>query len=408
MTLLGAVSTFIHTFATHARVGLLVNMPFSFSESDDDDEPGLAASRKRPATVAADASKRSRTALPTMPSGRMHQPPSQELSGAVRRAAPPLPTTSHPFSASQHSLSRPSQPRQTGPAELIRSVTPPASASAVGAPVRLPTQPRLPGPAELHRSAAPAASASARAPVRLGVSAPYPGDPSRVRRPEPASSTEADPFAAFEMLKRAPEHHGGARSAVEARPSGFHSTQPRGSAGGGNGSGGGSGGGGGGSASGGGGASGYGGGPPPHHQHVDLKQALLDHVLSWRSELAETNPRHSPVPQGAAAESSSGAAGGAAGAAMSPPTTFGSANAYLEHFRPLLLLELQQELLKGSQERRAEPTTSARFCAYGGAPARVRASPGRSGGPPDGWASFEVVVEVESADCMLIASLRAC
>ena len=232
--------------------------------------------------------------------------------------------------------------------------------------------------------------------MRLGVSAPYPGDPSRVRRPEPASSTEADPFAAFEMLKRAPEHHGGARSAVEARPSGFHSTQPRGSAGGGNGSGGGSGGGGGGSASGGGGASGYGGGPPPHHQHVDLKQALLDHVLSWRSELAETNPRHSPVPQGAAAEGSSGAAGGAAGAAMSPPTTFGSANAYLEHFRPLLLLELQQELLKGSQERRAEPPTSARFGTSGGPPARVRASAGRTGGPPDGWASFEVNIEVQS------------
>ena len=250
--------------------------------------------------------------------------------------------------------------------------------------------------------------------MRLGVSAPYPGDPSRVRRPEPASSTEADPFAAFEMLKRAPEHHGGARSAVQARPSGFHSTHPRGSVGdcgggSGNGGGGGNGGCGGGGGGGGGGGSGGGGGPPPHHQHVDLKQALLDHVLSWRSELAEMSPRHSPVPQGAAAaEGSGGAAGGAAGAATSPPTTFRSVNAYRDHFRPLLLLELQQELLKGSQERRTEPTTSARFCAYGGAPARVRASAGRSGGPPDGWASFEVVVEVESADCMLIASLRAC
>ena len=92
-------------------------------------------------------------------------------------------------------------------------------------------------------------------------------------------------------------------------------------------------GGGGGSRSGGGGSS-SGGHSGGGSRRPDLRQDLIDAVLSSAGQSGQA----------------SGSGGGSSGGSGAPPVSFASADAYRRFFRPLLLLELEEELTRGAEE----------------------------------------------------------
>ena len=100
----------------------------------------------------------------------------------------------------------------------------------------------------------------------------------------------------------------------------------------------------------------------------------MDHVLSWRAELCIAEGRKSPAPGGGGL--------GSTADGRTPPTTFASAAAYRDHFAPLLLLELKEELLKGHEERQADAPATGRFGLHGAPPSRMRSSFSQLQGAP--------------------------
>ena len=92
-------------------------------------------------------------------------------------------------------------------------------------------------------------------------------------------------------------------------------------------------GGGGGSRSGGGGSS-SGGHSGGSSRRTDLRQDLIDAVLASAGQGGQA----------------SGSGGGSSGSDDAPPVSFASADAYRRFFRPLLLLELEEELTRGAEE----------------------------------------------------------
>ena len=77
----------------------------------------------------------------------------------------------------------------------------------------------------------------------------------------------------------------------------------------------------------------------------DCKQRLLRHVLSWQSSLLSRSRSSTPPPDGGDFE----------GARL--PTAFVSAADYRARFKPLLLMELREDLVKSKEENRFPPVT---------------------------------------------------
>ena len=148
----------------------------------------------------------------------------------------------------------------------------------------------------------------------------------------------------------------------------------------------------------------------------DLKNNLMRHVLSWhQSVLAPTGGRRSPIvatgADGAVGMVSSanqpvdgrGATLHMAGSASpTAATTFASAAEYRAFYRPLLLLELEEEILKTREERQDQTPCTARLTdapPTQSAPAATaddeRDSP-LFDPLPSGWAVWEWTMEVHA------------
>lgn len=122
---------------------------------------------------------------------------------------------------------------------------------------------------------------------------------------------------------------------------------------------------------------------------AEPKARLVRHILSWHSVLL-------PPSGGGASEHAPAALDGGA---QSVPTAFDTVGGYQHHFRPLLLMELREELLKAREERASardsQPIGGVR---WGAQPPRVVPPPPPmiEDDPmhPGGMSCWEVVVEV--------------
>ena len=92
----------------------------------------------------------------------------------------------------------------------------------------------------------------------------------------------------------------------------------------------------------------------------DLRHQLLRHVLSWRETIVTGTREASTTDPGTTRTTGSGDSGsgggiGAFGSKLAPMVRFSTAAQYQDHFQPLLLMELREELVKGQEERPVPP-----------------------------------------------------